>query len=257
MDITGRKVAILVDDFFEQAEYEEPIDALREAGAEVEVVATRSKVIHGMNHADPGDVFTADLILKDVSTDDYDALVLPGGALNADKLRVIEVAQMWVRDFLEEGKPVAIICHAPWILVSGNMADGRKLTSFSTIQDDMMNAGAEWVDQPVVIDESLITSRKPDDLPAFNEALIRMISRELPSETADAIEGSLKDNADPALDPDETEDIARLRALGYDKRMDGIEPSDEEDILAEEDENDSDELHLSSIVPRDEQDDTQ
>ena len=137
----------------------------------------------------------------DVTADEYDALVLPGGALNADSLRMVEEVQQWARDFLEDDKPVAVICHAPWVLVSADIVDGRRLTGYETIQDDIQNAGGEWVDQPVVIDGSLITSRKPDDLPAFIKALITMLRDGLPAETADAIqsEGKSGNRAIPFL----------------------------------------------------------
>jgi protease I len=262
MDITGKTVAILVDNYFEQAEFEEPIEALRDAGAEVTVVAVKDKKLQGLNHIDKGDFFAADLLLEEASEEDYDALVLPGGAINADSLRMVEAAQIWVRDFLEEDKPVAVICHAPWVLVSADLLDGRRLTSFETIQDDIQNAGGDWVDEPVVIDGYLITSRKPDDLPAFSEALIKMIREGGPSsETPEAIESSTKDAEDPTLDARATEDEVRLRELGYDRRRDEISKIDEEEILqdelAEADEDDPDALHLSGIVPQDEQDGTE
>ena len=131
-------------------------------------------------------------------------------------------------EFLEEDKPVAAICHAPWLLISADLVDGRRLTSFETIQDDIQNAGGDWLNEPVVIDGSLITSRKPDDLAAFNEALIRILKDGLPTETADAIQGSEKDSSDTVLNEHATEDEARLRSLGYDKRRDGIDTADEQ-----------------------------
>jgi protease I len=230
MGIIGKKVAVLVDDYFEQAEFEEPIEALRDAGVEVEVIATKNKKIHGLNHVDKGDTFTADLLLDEATPEDYDALVLPGGAINADALRMVEAAQLWVRDFLEEDRPVAVICHAPWVLVSADLLDGRRLTSFETIQDDIQNAGGDWVNEPVVIDGSLITSRKPDDLPAFNEALIKMLHEGLPVETADAVQTSKKDVDDPVVNEHATEDEARLRELGYNKQRDDIDLADVHDI---------------------------
>jgi protease I len=175
-DLTGKKIAVVVDDFFEQAEFTEPIKALRDAGATIEVVATERGTLQGLNHIDKADTFEADLTLDEADRDSYAALVLPGGAINADSLRMNETAQSWVREFLEAKKPVAAICHAPWLLVSAGSASGRNLTSFETIQDDMRNAGAHWSDQEVVIDGSLITSRKLDDVPAFNEALIDMLA---------------------------------------------------------------------------------
>lgn len=177
-DIAEKKVALLVDDYFEQPEFTEPLQALKNAAVTVTVVGTKSKDLHGMQHAQPGDKFQADVTLDEVDAEDYDALVLPGGAINADHIRMNEEARNWVRDFLEAGKPVAAICHAPWLLVSADCVDGRKLTSYYTIQDDIRNAGGEWVDEEVVIDGTLITSRNPDDLPAFNKALIDMLQQQ-------------------------------------------------------------------------------
>lgn len=177
-DIAEKKVALLVDDYFEQLEFTEPLQALKNAAVTVTVVGTKSKDLHGMQHAQPGDRFQADVTLDEVDAEDYDALVLPGGAINADHIRMNEEARNWVRDFLEAGKPVAAICHAPWLLVSADCVDGRKLTSYYTIQDDIRNAGGEWVDEEVVIDGTLITSRNPNDLPAFNKALIDMLQQQ-------------------------------------------------------------------------------
>ncbi|HEU4914866.1 MAG TPA: type 1 glutamine amidotransferase domain-containing protein [Candidatus Saccharimonadales bacterium] len=189
--MNAKRVAILVDNYFEQSEFEEPLEALRDAGFEVTVVGARSKDLQALIHVDKGDTFEADTVLSDVTTDEFDALVLPGGAMNADQLRMIEPARQWVRDFLDSGKLVAAICHAPWLLVSADEVQGRKLTSYFTIQDDIDNAGGEWVDQPVVIDYTLITSRKPDDLPAFNDAILTTLR-------ADAIDGveEVKDKQD-------------------------------------------------------------
>jgi len=182
MNTTDKRVAILVHNFFEQTEFEEPLRALKDAGAEVTVISASKKKLQGLNHAEKGDEFQADLLLSAASSDDYDALVLPGGALNADGLRMNEAAQQWVIDFLDSGRPLAVICHAPWVLVSADAVEERRLTSYRTIQDDIRNAGGEWVDQPVVIDVNLITSRQPDDLPQFNDALIHMLSRSRPAE---------------------------------------------------------------------------
>lgn len=173
MDLSHRKVAIVTHNYFEQAELEQPLQALKDAAAEVHILsATDEEELQALNHVDKGDTFQADKLLKDAATDDYDALVLPGGAVNADNLRMSETAREWVRTFMEKGKPLAVICHAPWVLVSSGVAANKKLTSFFTIQDDMKNAGAQWSDEEVVIDGNLITSRDPDDLPAFCSALI-------------------------------------------------------------------------------------
>lgn len=176
MDVPDTKVAILVDNFFEQPEFEQPIKALKGAGAAVTVISSAGRELHALKHADMGDAFMADMLLDDADPEEYDALVLPGGAMNADKLRMVSTARTWVRHFLEADKPIAVICHAPWVLISAGEVNGRKLTSYYTIQDDIRNAGGEWVDEQVVIDGNLITSRNPGDLPAFNEALIKMLA---------------------------------------------------------------------------------
>lgn len=174
----AKKVAVVVHNYFEQAEFEEPIKALKDAGAEVQVIsASDSLDLQGMKEdANKADTFTADAWLKDVDTTTYDALVLPGGTVNADHLRTVEGAKAFVRDMLAAGKPVAVICHAPWVLVSSGEAKGRRLTSFFTLQDDLRNAGADWVDEEVVVDGNLITSRNPDDLPAFCNALVTALN---------------------------------------------------------------------------------
>lgn len=171
MSVEGKKIAILVDNYFEQAEYEEPLNQLKEAGADVTTVATKNKELHGMQHAEVGDSFTADVLLEDIDFDDYDALVLPGGVMNADKLRMNEKAREWVIRFTDEGKLVAAICHAPWLLVSAGVAKGQELTSYFTLQDDIRNAGTTWTDEEVVTSDNFVTSRNPDDIPAFIEAI--------------------------------------------------------------------------------------
>jgi protease I len=173
MDLSAKKVAIVVHDYFEQAEFTQPLQALKDAGAEVHVIsASGEQRVRGLNHVDKGDTFQADLLIDAANPEDYDALVLPGGAVNADNLRMVPTARSWTSSFMSAGKPVAAICHAPWVLASSGVVNGKKLTSFFTIQDDLRNAGADWVDEEVVVDDNLITSRNPDDLPAFCSALI-------------------------------------------------------------------------------------
>ena len=177
-DLTGKRVAILVDNYFEEAEFTGPLKELKAAGATVDIIAPEVGEIQGMNHAEIADTFKADKALDDVRIDEYDALVLPGGAVNADQIRMNDKARLWVKKFMDLGKPVAAICHAPWLLASAGLARDRRLTSFFTIQDDMRNAGADWVDEEVVIDGNLITSRKPDDIPAFNRAIIEKLQKQ-------------------------------------------------------------------------------
>jgi protease I len=166
-DLNGKRVAILATDMFEQVELVEPRKAVEQAGAEVEVVSLEPGEIQGFNHYDKADTFPVDKTVADVSADDYDALLLPGGVGNPDTLRTDDGAVAFVRSFFEQGKPVAAICHAPWLLVEADVARGRELTSYWSIKTDVKNAGGDWVDREVVVDEGLVTSRSPDDLPAF------------------------------------------------------------------------------------------
>ena len=165
--LSGKRVAILATDMFEQVELVEPRKAVEHAGAEVELVSLETGEIQGFNHYDKADTFPVDKAVAGVSADDYDALLLPGGVGNPDTLRTDEDAVAFVRAFFEQGKPVAAICHAPWMLVEADVARGRELTSFPSIKTDVRNAGGNWVDREVVVDQGLVTSRKPDDLPAF------------------------------------------------------------------------------------------
>lgn len=175
--LSGKKVAVLATDYFEEPELTEPVKALKEAGATVEIIAPKSGEIKGLKHVDSGQSVKVDKTLDEANPDDYDGLVLPGGAVNADKLRMEQKARNFVIKMMDEqNKPTAVICHAPWMLVSAGLARGKKLTSYFTIQDDMRNAGADWVDEEVVVDGNLITSRNPDDIPAFNRALISALA---------------------------------------------------------------------------------
>ena len=182
-DIRGKKVAMLVDNYFEQAEFTGPKSALEAAGAEVDVIAVESEdgQVQALQHIDKGDRFPVDKTLDEADLESYDALVLPGGAINADALRMVPKAREWVKQMVSSDRPLAVICHAPWVLASAGMAKGRKLTSYFTIQDDMRDAGAEWVDEEVVIDGNLITSRNPDDVPAFSQAIIAMLKQGSPA----------------------------------------------------------------------------
>jgi protease I len=170
--LKGKRVAILVEDGFEQVELTEPRAALEEAGARAEIVSPVSGKVKGWNHTKWGQEFSVDRSLEQAHPDDYDALLLPGGVMNPDKLRRNEKALGFVRAFFKAGKPVAAICHAPWTLIDAGVAFGRRLTSFESIQSDLKNAGARWVDQEVVVDNGLVTSRKPSDISAFNAKMI-------------------------------------------------------------------------------------
>jgi protease I len=171
------RVAIIATDGFEQAELIEPRKALEEAGARTIVVAPKAGKIQGFKHDEKADKVEVDLTLDEANADVFDAVLLPGGVLNADALRVEPKAQELVRRFDEAKKPIAVICHGPWLLVSSKLTKGRKLTSYHTIQDDIRNAGAEWTDQAVVTDRNWVSSRQPSDIPAFNEAMIGLIAQ--------------------------------------------------------------------------------
>jgi protease I len=171
-DISGKTIAILATDGFEQSELIEPKKALEQAGATVRVVSPKEGSIRGWDHTDWGQEVPVDVALEGAKTEDYDGLVLPGGQINPDKLRLEPKAVAFVKAFFEAGKPVGAICHGPWLLVEADVACGRTLTSFPSIRTDLKNAGAEWVDREVVVDQGLVTSRKPDDIPAFNAKII-------------------------------------------------------------------------------------
>jgi protease I len=167
-DLNGRRVAVLVaNEGVEQIEMTTPVEALREAGAEVDLVAPEDDEIQAFNHLDKADTFKPDRTLGDADPSDYDGLLLPGGVANPDALRMQEEAISFVRSFFDEGKPVAAICHAPWTLVEADVVRGRTLTSWPSLRTDIRNAGGNWVDEEVRVDEGLVTSRKPDDLDAF------------------------------------------------------------------------------------------
>lgn len=175
-ELNGKKVAVLVANGFEQVELTGPKHALEEAGAMVDIVSPEEGAVKGWNHTDWGDEFPVDVPLASAKAEEYDALVLPGGVLNPDRLRVNEWALQLVRAFFESGKPIAAICHGPWTLIDAGVVAGRRLTSYPSIQSDLKNAGAEWVDEEVVVDNGLVTSRKPSDIPAFNRKLIEEIA---------------------------------------------------------------------------------
>lgn len=172
--LEGMKVAILVTDGFEQVEMTEPRKALDAAGAVTQIVSPLDGSVRGWKHHDPADSFEVDVPLQAASADAFDALLLPGGVVNPDALRISEKAVGFVRAFVDAGKPIAAICHGPWTLINAHGVKGRKMTSWPSLQADLTNAGADWRDQEVVVDRTLVTSRKPDDIPAFNREMVRM-----------------------------------------------------------------------------------
>ena len=170
--LSGKRVAFLATDMVEQVELTGPWEALQNAGATLELISNKDGQIQGFNHYDKADTFKVDKTVEEADPGDYDALVLPGGVGNPDALRMDENAVHFVRDFFEQGKPVGAICHAPWLLIEAGVVRNRTVTSWPSLTTDLRNAGARRVDQEVVVDNGLVTSRKPDDIPAFNKKLI-------------------------------------------------------------------------------------
>ncbi len=175
-ELQGKKIAFLATDGVEQVELTEPWKAIEEAGAEVELVSLEAGDIQGVNHMEKGDTFAVDKAVAEADPSAYDGLVLPGGVANPDFLRMSEDAVRFVRSFFEEGKPVGAICHGPWTLVEADVVRGRTLTSWPSLRTDIRNAGGTWVDEKVQVDEGLVTSRKPDDIPAFNAKLVEELA---------------------------------------------------------------------------------
>jgi protease I len=177
-ELSGFRVAVLATDGFEDSELTEPVKALREAGAQVTILSPKTGKIQGVRHdIDKTIKVKVDRAIKDARADEFDAVHLPGGALNADAMRMVPEVQAFLKAMQAAGKPLSVICHAPWELVSAGLVRGRTLTSYHTLQDDIRNAGGHWVDQEVVEDGSWVSSRQPADLPAFNPAMIRLFAR--------------------------------------------------------------------------------
>ncbi len=183
-NIKGRKIAILATDGYERSELMEPRDRLSRAGAKIEVISPKDgKEIRSWDKTDWGDSVKVDREIGEARIGEYDALVVPGGVMNPDHMRVDGRAVNFVRDFLATGKPTAVICHGPWMLVEADVLEGRRVTSYHTIRTDLVNAGGDWVDEPVVVDGNLITSRNPDDLPAFCDKIAEMLAAEVAAES--------------------------------------------------------------------------
>ena len=171
-ELQGKRIAFLATDMVEQVELTEPWKAVKEAGGQPELISLEEGEIQAFDHYDKADSFPVDKTVEEARADDYDALVIPGGVGNPDTMRMDENAVEFTRQFFEQGKPVGVICHGPWMLVEAGVVRGRKVTSWPSLRTDIQNAGGNWVDQEVVVDEGLVTSRKPDDLPAFNEKIV-------------------------------------------------------------------------------------
>jgi protease I len=176
-DLSGRRIAVLATDGVEQVELTEPVRALKQARAEVVVVAPHDGEIQGMNHDEKGDKITVDDTLDNVSPDQFDALVLPGGVANPDKLRTLPEAVAFVRHFVDADKPIAAICHGPWTLIEAGGVSGKRMTSWPSLKTDLRNAGAHWEDNKVLVDGKLVTSRKPDDLPDFEREMLNLFEK--------------------------------------------------------------------------------
>jgi protease I len=174
-NIAGKKVAFLLTDGVEQVELTSPWNAVKEAGGEPVLVSPKSGKLQGYRGTEKGETFAVDLTVSEANAADFHALVIPGGVVNADHLRVDEGAQAFARGFFEQHKPVASICHGPWLLIDAGVVRGRNVTSYHTLRTDLKNAGANWTDQEVVVDQGLVTSRSPHDLPAFNNKLLEEI----------------------------------------------------------------------------------
>ena len=187
--LNGKKVAILVEEGFEQVEMTEPRKTLEQEGAGTDLVSPQQGKVTAFQHDKRGDEFDVDVNLADANADDYDALVLPGGVMNPDKLRMNQRAVDFVKRFVEEGKPIAAICHGPWTLIEAGAVRGRHMTSYPSLQTDLKNAGAIWSDEEVVTDNGLVTSRKPDDLPAFNRKMVEEIAEGTHGQMASAASG--------------------------------------------------------------------
>jgi protease I len=195
--LKGRKVAFLATDGVEQVELTAPWNALKQAGADLTLLSDKSGEIQGMNHDEKGDRFLVDGEVSKASARDFDALVLPGGVANPDKLRTNKDAVKFVRDFMEADKPVAAICHAPWLLVEADAVRGRTITSWPSLETDVKNAGGAWVDKQVQLDQKLLTSRKPDDLPAFCAKLVELLTTAIDERRLD----KMIEQSFPASDP--------------------------------------------------------
>ncbi|HTW95149.1 MAG TPA: type 1 glutamine amidotransferase domain-containing protein [Tepidisphaeraceae bacterium] len=170
--LNGKRIAILVENGFEQVEMTRPREALEAAGAQTDVVSPQLDTVQGMQNDEKGDKFAVDVLLNKANPSDYDALVLPGGVANPDKLRINPDAVKFVKSFVDAGKPIAAICHGPWTLIETGVVRGRTMTSWPSLKTDLRNAGANWVDEEVIVDRGVVTSRKPDDIPAFNRKML-------------------------------------------------------------------------------------
>jgi protease I len=196
-ELQGKKIAFIATDGVEQVELTEPWKAVEQAGAAPELISIESGQIEAWKHFDKGDKFTVDRTIEEAQPDDYDALVLPGGVANPDQLRTDENVVTFIREFAQSGKPIGVICHGPWTLVEAGVVRGRKITSWPSLETDLRNAGAEWVDEEVVVDQGLVSSRKPDDLPAFNAKIVEEFAEGRHAESAEKAKEAVGAEATP------------------------------------------------------------
>lgn len=182
-NLNGLNIAILVTEGFEQIELTGPRDALEKQGASSKIISSQKGKVQGFNHHDKADQFDVDLTFAEASPEDFDGVLLPGGVINGDQIRMIPEAQRFVQQIDEDGKPIFVICHGGWLLVSAGVVDGRTMTSWPTLQDDIRNAGGTWVDQEAVVDGNLVSSRKPSDIPAFNQKMTEVLFQQITSGT--------------------------------------------------------------------------
>jgi protease I len=190
-ELKGKRIAFIAADGVEQVELTEPWKAVEQADGEPELLSIKQGEIQGMNHLDKGDTFAVDALVSDADPTDYDGLVLPGGVANPDFLRMNEDAVRWIRNFFEQGKPVGVICHGPWTLVEADLVRGRTLTSWPSLRTDIRNAGGTWVDEECVVDRGLVTSRKPEDLPAFGAKIVEEFGEGVHEEQREAAKGAI------------------------------------------------------------------
>ena len=197
-ELQGKKIAFIATEGVEQVELTEPWKAVEQAGAQPELISIEDSEFHAWNHFDKGDAFTPDKTAEEAQVGDYDALVLPGGVANPDQLRTDENVVGFIRDFAATGKPIGVICHGPWTLIEAGVVKGRTITSWPSVHTDLINAGANWVDKEVVVDAGLVSSRKPDDLPAFNAKIIEEIAEGTHPESAQMTQQASHSEATPS-----------------------------------------------------------
>jgi protease I len=197
-ELQGKKIAFIATEGVEQAELTEPWKAVEQAGGQPELISIEDGEVQAWEHFDKGGTFKVDKTIEEAQVDDYDGLVLPGGVANPDQLRTDENVVSFIREFATSGKPIGVICHGPWTLIEAGVVEGRKLTSWPSLQTDLRNAGANWVDEEVVVDQGLVSSRKPDDLPAFNAKIVEEFAEGRHEKSAEKAQDAVHADAAPS-----------------------------------------------------------